>query len=160
MKKIILAGIFSAATAAIVGSGAAWGVIHYMQSSSPVVASNKDSKPQAEEVKAKDESNSIFVSLPESVVTLHDDENDDHYMLVELAMVADDEKDSKKILADEPLYQSIVVSTLSEMKYESVRTLKIADIKEMLLNTMNKEVQARGMPVPWSDILVKKVVFQ
>lgn len=160
MKKIILAGIFSAATAAIVGSGAAWGVIHYMQNSSPVVASNKDSKPQAEEVKAKDESNSIFVSLPESVVTLHDDENDDHYMLVELAMVADDEKDSKKILADEPLYQSIVVSTLSEMKYESVRTLKIADIKEMLLNTMNKEVQARGMPVPWSDILVKKVVFQ
>lgn len=160
MKKVILAGIFSAATAAVVGSGAAWGVIHYMQNASQVTASNAQSKQQVEEVKAKDESNSIFVSLPESVVTLHDDENDDHYMLVELAMVAEDDKDSKKIIADEPLYQSIVVSTLSEMKYENVRTLKIGDIKELLLNTMNKEIKARGMTIPWTDILVKKVVFQ
>ncbi|WP_312950591.1 flagellar basal body-associated FliL family protein [Superficieibacter sp.] len=160
MKKIILAGIFSAVTAAIVGGGVAWGVIHYMQNSSSVAASNTESRPQVEEVKVKDGSKSLFVSLPESVVTLHDDENDNHYMLVELAMVADDEQNSKRILADEPLYQSIVVSTLSEMKYENVRTLKISDIKEILLNTMNKEVQARGIPIPWSDILVKKVVFQ
>jgi flagellar FliL protein len=67
------------------------------------------------------------------VVTLHDDEGSDRYMVAELVMVVDSEKDAEKIKKDEPLYQSITVDELSNMKYEDIRALKISDIRRKYL---------------------------
>ncbi len=108
----------------------------------------------------QDESSSIFVSLPETVVTLHDGEGDDHYMLAELVMVAETDKDAEKIKKEEPLYQSITVNQLSDMKYEDIRALKISDIRQTVAETLKKELAMRKMSMPYKDILVKKVVFQ
>ncbi|WP_318358119.1 flagellar basal body-associated FliL family protein [Enterobacter sp.] len=156
MKKIMIAGVFSAALALVVGGGAAWGVIHYMQADKKSAATPGNNAVQ----KKEHNENQAFVSLPESIVTLHDAGSEDRYMLVELAMVAEDEKASKEIIADEPLYQSIVVSTLSDMKYEDVRQMKISEIKKMLIASLNAELKNRDIPAPYSDLLVKKVVFQ
>lgn len=156
MKKIVIAGIFSATLALVVGGGAAWGVIHYMNGKKETAAAPKKAEPK----KKEHNENESFVSLPESIVTLHDAGGEDRYMLVELAMVADNEKASKEIIADEPLYQSIVVATLSDMKYEDIRKLKISEIKKMLITSINTELKNRDLTAPYSDILVKKVVFQ
>ncbi|WP_249415205.1 flagellar basal body-associated FliL family protein [Citrobacter sp. RHBSTW-00903] len=120
----------------------------------------KAAKPAEIPEENQDESSSIFVSLPETVVTLHDSEGTDRYMVAELVMVVDSEKDAEKIKKDEPLYQSITVDELSNMKYEEIRALKISDIRKKVFENLKIELAKRKMATPYKDILVKKVVFQ
>ncbi|GKX55730.1 flagellar basal body protein FliL [Leminorella grimontii] len=157
MKKILLIGLFSALLAAVVGGGAAFGVMHYMQKSMPV----SGAKAEPEKAKSKgEERTNMFVSLPEAIITLQDSANDDRYIVLELVMVTDAKPGADRIKADEPLYQSIVVNTLMDMSYEQVRSLKISEIRTLLMSALDKELKAREITVPYSDVLVKKVVFQ
>ncbi|MDE9611681.1 flagellar basal body-associated FliL family protein [Citrobacter portucalensis] len=156
MKKIVIACVISSVVALGIAGGAGWGIYHFM---------NKGATAKAEKAvdvaeDNQDETSSIFVSLPETVVTLHDNEGEDHYMLAELVMVVDSDKDAEKIKKEEPLYQSITVDQLSDMKYEEIRSLKISEIRTMVSNTLKKELAQRKMATPYKDILVKKVVFQ
>ncbi|SUX68463.1 flagellar associated protein [Citrobacter braakii] len=132
------------------------GIYHFMNKG----ATAKAAKPAEIPEENQDESSSIFVSLPETVVTLHDSEGTDRYMVAELVMVVDSEKDAEKIKKDEPLYQSITVDELSNMKYEEIRALKISDIRKKVFENLKIELAKRKMATPYKDILVKKVVFQ
>ncbi len=119
MKKIVIACVISSVVALGIAGGAGWGIYHFMNKG----ATAKAAKPAEIPEENQDESSSIFVSLPETVVTLHDSEGADRYMVAELVMVVDSEKDAEKIKKDEPLYQSITVDELSNMKYEEIRVL-------------------------------------
>ncbi|MEG0100581.1 MAG: flagellar basal body-associated FliL family protein [Citrobacter sp.] len=156
MKKIVIACVISSVVALSIAGAAGWGIYHFMAKGTMVASE----KPADEAEESQDETSSIFVSLPETVVTLHDSEGQDHYMLAELVMVVDSDKDADKIKKEEPLYQSITVDQLSDMKYEEVRSLKISEIRTMVSNTLKKELTTRKMATPYKDILVKKVVFQ
>lgn len=159
MKKTLMVGMFAATLAILVGGGAAVGAIYYMKDQAPL-SSGDAAAASATKQKAKKEGDDVFVTLPESLITLHDNSGNDRYMLLEVAMVADDEKASKKILADEPLYQSIIVSTLSDMEYDEVRKLKVSEIKQTLLTALKAQLKARDISAPYSDVLLKKVVYQ
>lgn len=156
MKKIVIACLISSVVALGIAGGAGWGVYHYMKKGTTAAAE----KPAQEAEDSQDESSSIFVSLPETVVTLHDNEGSDRYMVAELVMVVDTEKDAEKIKKDEPLYQSITVDELSNMKYEDIRALKISEIRKKIFENLKAELAKRKMATPYKDILVKKVVFQ
>ncbi len=43
-----------------------------------------------------DESKSVFVTLPETIVTLHDNNGADHYLSAELVMVVASDKEAEK----------------------------------------------------------------
>ena len=156
MKKIVIACVISSVVALGIAGGAGWGIYHFMNKG----ATAKAAKPAEIPEENQDESSSIFVSLPETVVTLHDSEGTDRYMVAELVMVVDSEKDAEKIKKDEPLYQSITVDELSNMKYEDIRALKISDIRKKVFENLKIELAKRKMATPYKDILVKKVVFQ
>jgi flagellar FliL protein len=156
MKKIVIACVISSVVALAIAGGAGWGIYHSMNKGNTAAAAT----PAHEAEDSQDESSSIFVSLPETVVTLHDDEGGDRYMVAELVMVVDSEKDAEKIKKDEPLYQSITVDELSNMKYEDIRALKISDIRKKVFENLKVELAKRKMATPYKDILVKKVVFQ
>lgn len=156
MKKIVIACVISSVVALGIAGGAGWGIYHFMNKG----ATAKAAKPAEIPEENQDESSSIFVSLPETVVTLHDSEGTDRYMVAELVMVVDSEKDAEKIKKDEPLYQSITVDELSNMKYEEIRALKISDIRKKVFKNLKIELAKRKMATPYKDILVKKVVFQ
>ena len=156
MKKIVIACVISSVVALGIAGGAGWGIYHFMNQG----ATAKAAKPAEIPEENQDESSSIFVSLPETVVTLHDSEGADRYMVAELVMVVDSEKDAEKIKKDEPLYQSITVDELSNMKYEEIRALKISDIRKKVFENLKIELAKRKMATPYKDILVKKVVFQ
>ena len=156
MKKIVIACVISSVVALGIAGGAGWGIYHSMNKRTTAAAE----VPAHEAEDSQDESSSIFVSLPETVVTLHDDEGRDRYMVAELVMVVDSEKDAEKIKKDEPLYQSITVDELSNMKYEDIRALKISDIRKKVFENLKVELAKRKMATPYKDILVKKVVFQ
>ena len=66
MKKIVVAGVVSAVLALVVGAGAGWvsGII--------MPERKTDCAAQTETVETLDESKSVFVTLPETIVTLHD----------------------------------------------------------------------------------------
>jgi len=156
MKKIVIACVISSVVALGIAGGAGWGIYHFMNKG----ATTKAAKPAEIPEENQDESSSIFVSLPETVVTLHDSEGTDRYMVAELVMVVDSEKDAEKIKKDEPLYQSITVDELSNMKYEEIRALKPSDIRKKVFENLKIELAKRKMATPYKDILVKKVVFQ
>lgn len=153
MKKIVIASVISSVMALVVGSSAGWGVYHYVGGGKPVNVAS----PAVESV---DENNSTFVSLQETIVTLHGSDGTDHYMSAELVMVVMNEKDSEKVKQQEPLYQSIAVERLSEMKYEDIRAMNISGIRGLLTDSLKKELQIRKISAPYKDILVKRVVFQ
>ena len=157
MKKIVIAGLAGVALSIVIGAGAAWFVINEMQPAGAVPPlALKKSAPEKKEKHAND----IFVGLKESIITLGDAQGQDHYMLLALTMVAESEEASKKIQADEPLYQSIILTTLADMEYEKVRTLKINEIKTLLNTALQRELKSRATPGPYSDILISKMVFQ
>lgn len=138
MKKIVVAGVVSAVLALVVGAGAGWGVWHHYAGKG---------KPTA-------------VALPETIVTLHDNNGADHYLSAELVMVVASDKEAEKIKHQEPLYQSIAVECLTEMKFEDLRGMKISAIRKLISDALKKDLQRRKMTAPYKDLLVKKVVFQ
>jgi len=156
MKKIVITGLVGVVLSILIGGGAAWFFINTMQPSGAARLSLKKSAPQNKNKHAND----IFVSLKESVITLSDAQGEDHYMLLALTMVAESEEASKKIQADEPLYQSIILATLADREYEKVRALKINEIKTLLNTALHRELKNRATPGPYSDILISKMVFQ
>ena len=92
MKKIVVAGVVSAVLALVVGAGAGWGVWHhYAGKGKPIAVA------RAESVETMDESKSVFVTLPETIVTLHDNNGADHYLSAELVMVVASDKEAEKI---------------------------------------------------------------
>lgn len=150
MKKIVIASVISSVLALVVGGGAGWGMYHFVGNGKPAAAAHTDA------VESMDESNSLFVSLQETIVTLHDNEGADHYMSAELVLVVATEKESEKIKQQEPLYQSIAVERLSEMKYEEVRAMKISQIRALIAESLKEELKNRKIAAPYKDILVKK----
>ncbi|EFC7717323.1 flagellar basal body-associated FliL family protein, partial [Escherichia coli] len=115
---------------------------------------------RTEAVETLDESKSVFVTLPETIVTLHDNNGADHYLSAELVMVVASDKEAEKIKHQEPLYQSIAVECLTEMKFEDLRGMKISAIRKLISDALKKDLQRRKMTAPYKDLLVKKVVFQ
>lgn len=151
MKKIVVAGVVSAVLALVVGAGAGWGVWHhYAGKGKPIAAA------QTETVETLDESKSVFVTLPETIVTLHDNNGADHYLSAELVMVVASDKEAEKIKHQEPLYQSIAVECLTEMKFEDLRGMKISAIRKLISDALKKDLQRRKMSAPYKDLLVKK----
>ncbi len=151
MKKIVVAGVVSAVLALVVGAGAGWGVWHhYAGKGKPTAAA------QTETVETPDESKSVFVTLPETIVTLHDNNGADHYLSAELVMVVASDKEAEKIKHQEPLYQSIAVECLTEMKFEDLRGMKISAIRKLISDALKKDLQRRKMSAPYKDLLVKK----
>lgn len=153
MKKIVAAGVISSILALAVGGGAGWWMYHNAGNSNIAAA-------KTEAVSSLDESNSLFVSLPETIVTLHGNDGSEHYISAELVMVVENKKDADKIKQQEPLYQSITAERLSEMKYEEARSLKISGIRQVIADSLQKELKMRNISKPYKDVLVKKVVFQ
>lgn len=157
MKKIVFASLVGMALFIIIGGGAAWFVFNYMEKDKPVVESSVANKTAE---RRKQHANDNFVPLKESVITLGDAEGADHYMLLEVTMVAEGEEAAKKIQSDMPLYQSIILAALADMKYEQVRDLKIGEIKSLLSTALSRELKTRTTPGSYSDILISKLVFQ
>lgn len=156
MKKIVIASVISAVLALGIGGGAGWGVYRMMGGTH--AASSGDEPSAAAEV--MNDSTGIFVSLPETIVTLHDNDGNDHYMLAEIVMMVETDKDVERVKKEEPLYQSITVNELSSMKYEEIRALKISEIKALVSETLKTELAKRKISMPYKDVLMKKVVFQ
>lgn len=154
MKKIVIASVISSVIALFIGGGAGWGVYHFVGNGKTATAAH------AVDDESMDESNNLFVSLQETIVTLHDESGADHYMSAELVMVVTNDKESEKVKQQEPLYQSIAVERLSELNYEEVRSMKIAEIRKLIADALKSELKLRKITAPYKDILVKKVVFQ
>lgn len=154
MKKIVFLCLIGTAFIILAGGGSAWLYVNYIQT--PKAAALKNSPPE----KKKQHANDIFVPLKESVITLSDAEGTDRYMLLALTMVAENGEAAKKIQADEPLYQSIILTTLADMKYEKVRALTVGEIKSLLSAALSRELKRRATPGAYSDLLIGKLVFQ
>ncbi|EPY8428256.1 hypothetical protein ACXG8O_003431 [Citrobacter youngae] len=83
MKKIVIACVISSVVALGIAGGAGWGIYHFMNKGAKAKVATTANLAEIPE-ENQDESSSIFVSLPETVVTLHDNEGADRYGCDEL----------------------------------------------------------------------------
>ncbi len=90
MKKIVVAGVVSAVLALVVGPelDGVSGIIMPERKTDCRRADGNGGNP--------DESKSVFVTLPETIVTLHDNNGADHYLSAELVMVVASDKEAEK----------------------------------------------------------------
>ncbi len=157
MKKIIIAGAVNTLLSLLVGGAAAWGVMHFIKPPAVTVMEAPTDKNTAPDMK-----DSVFITMPETLITLKDTAGEDHYMLIGLVFIADgkDKKASDAIGSDQPLYQSILVDTLSSMTWEDIRNDNVNKTRERVKNAFNHWLTTHKMSAPYRDVLVNKMVYQ
>jgi flagellar FliL protein len=153
MKKIIAASLISACLVVLLGGGAGYYLVK-----SGKLGHMTSGKAQAEA--PVNPANLTFISLPETVVTLSDSSGAHHYVLMELALAVSDKDKQNTVRDDESLYQSIIVSTLSQKSFDDIQYMKVPEIRDLLAKALNSELQKRHMEQPFCDVLVTKAVFQ
>ncbi|MCS2171902.1 flagellar basal body-associated FliL family protein [Scandinavium sp. TWS1a] len=153
MKKIIAASLISACLVVLIGGGAGY----YLMKSGKLGHMTSVSVQKEAPV---DKANLTFISLPETVVTLNDSNGGHHYVLMALALGVSEKEKQNIVRDDESLYQSIIVSTLSQKSFDDIQYMTVPDIRDLLAKALRSELQNRHMDPPFCDVLVTKAVFQ
>ncbi|QKN82890.1 flagellar basal body-associated FliL family protein [Scandinavium goeteborgense] len=154
MKKIIAASLISACLVVLIGGGVGFYLVK--SGKLPHLTAAGPAAPAA----PINPENLSFISMPETVVTLNDSNGIHHYVLMELALAVNDKEKQNTVRDDESLYQSIIVSTLSQKSFDDIQYMKVPEIRDLLANALKSELQNRHMEQPFCDVLVTKAVFQ
>lgn len=153
MKKIIAASLISACLVVLIGGGAGY----YLIKSGKL---GHITSGIAQKDAPVDTANLTFISLPETIVTLTDSSGAHHYVLMALALGVNEKEKQNIVRDDESLYQSIIVSTLSQKSFDDVQYMTVPAIRDLLAKALTSELKNRHMDPPFSDVLVTKAVFQ
>lgn len=156
MKKIIAASLISACIVVLLGGAAGYFALKTGKLQGLIGATPASSPAPA----AINPANLSYIAMPETVVTLSDQHGAHHYVLIELALAVADKDKQTVVRADESLYQSIIVSALSQKSFDEIQYMKVPDIRDLLANALKIELEKRHTAIPFCDVLVTKAVFQ
>lgn len=156
MKKIIAASLISACIVVLLGGAAGYFVLKSGKLQG-IMGHSSASQVEAAPVNP---ANLTYVSLPETIVTLSDTHGAHHYVLIEVALAVADKDKQSIVRADESLYQSIIVSALSQKSFDDVQYMKVPEIRDSLAGSLKSELERRHVTMPFCDVLVTKAVFQ
>lgn len=110
--------------------------------------------------KSSEESEVEFVEIKNLVITLKSDGSKEHYLLLELALVTDDPKNSKRTEEMTPAIRGAAVSLLSDMDYDTVRSMSEAELREKILAAATDRFNKLHNSLPFKDVIITKMVFQ
>lgn len=156
MKKIIAASLISACVVALLGGGAGYFALKTGKLQA-LISAPRSSSPAPVTVNP---ANLSYITMPETIVTLSDQRGAHHYVLIEVALALADKDKQSVVRADESLYQSIIVSALSQKSFDDIQYMKVPDIRDLLAKALKSELEKRHTAIPFCDVLVTKAVFQ
>ncbi|AJJ09672.1 flagellar basal body-associated FliL family protein [Yersinia rohdei] len=100
-----------------------------------------------------------FVEIKNMIITLKDNKSE-RYLQLELGVATGDDNDVKKVIAMVPVIQSATVNLLSNMDYQAVRSISIADLRRQLMSEYKIDFENLNSPMPFDDVVISRMVFQ
>lgn len=84
----------------------------------------------------------------------------EHYFVLDLALQAGKEADKVQLESLEPMVRNSVVSHLSALSFDALRELPVSDLQAKLERVLREDLAARNISVPFSNLLVSKLIVQ
>lgn len=84
----------------------------------------------------------------------------EHYFVLDLALQAGKETEKLQLESLEPIVRNSVVSHLSALSFEALRDLSISALQGKLEAVLREDLAARNISVPFSNLLVSKLIVQ
>lgn len=84
----------------------------------------------------------------------------EHYFVLDLALQAGKEIEKLQLESLEPMVRNSVVSHLSALSFDALRDLSVSDLQKKLETVLREDLAARNISVPFSNLLVSKLIVQ
>jgi len=84
----------------------------------------------------------------------------EHYFVLDLALQAGKETEKVQLESLEPMVRNSVVSHLSALSFDALRELPVSDLQKKLESVLREDLAARNISVPFSNLLVSKLIVQ
>lgn len=84
----------------------------------------------------------------------------EHYFVLDLALYGAGKTNPKDLEKIEPLVRNSVVSALSAKNFQQLRKQSIAELQNELQQVLRHDFASLGVPRPFSQVLVSKLVVQ
>jgi flagellar protein FliL len=152
MSRVILL-VVALNTLVTLGGGAVFGYLYFSgRMGAPQAAIGTDSAQRAISEYAYYPIEKIVVNLP--------GENREHYFVLDLALQVDAKAHASTFKQIEPLVRNSVIASLSLLKFADLRALPIAELQARLDVDLHKDFAAKGLALPFSSLLISKLLVQ
>jgi flagellar protein FliL len=152
MKKEIVIGGLAGLLLVVVTGGV--GLYFWLQP-------NQDSKDSTEMVVANDKL-MTFIPLEKFVVSVKDDSDILHYVLIEMSLVTKKPAIEEKIKEYSPVIRNSLVQLYSGQSHQQMLeyTRKITDMQNEILQKINTTIASYGIDPDIDNVLITKFVIQ
>ncbi|MGE4407637.1 flagellar basal body-associated FliL family protein [Pseudomonas sp.] len=100
-----------------------------------------------------------FYPVPKVIVSLRG-EGREHYFVLDLALQAEASDEPKNFAQAEPLVRNSVVSYLSGLSFDELRSLPIGDLQARLETALFADFASKNALAPFKHVLVSKLIVQ
>jgi len=100
-----------------------------------------------------------FFAVQKVIVSVRGDGRE-HYFVLDLALQAEASDEPKKFEQVEPLVRNSVVAYLSGLPFEELRGLKIDELQGRLETVLFADFARQNAAVPFTHVLVNKLIVQ
>ena len=102
----------------------------------------------------------MFVEINNIVINLKSDGSRDRYMLLELALTHHDDAAAKVTESLIPAIRGTTVALLSDKEYDEVRQLSVPQLHDQLMVAYRQRFKELNTPLPFSDVIISKMLLQ
>jgi flagellar protein FliL len=107
----------------------------------------------------KERAEYLFHPVDKVIVSLPGEERE-HYMVFDLVLQADVKTDKKKLEQIDPMVRNSAVAHFSAQGFQVLRSQPIEQLQVALEKAVLAEFENRGVIVPFSHVLISKMVVQ
>nr|WP_224789752.1 flagellar basal body-associated FliL family protein [Pseudomonas fluorescens] len=100
-----------------------------------------------------------FYPIEKIVVNLPG-ENREHYFVLDLALQVDNKAHASTFKQIEPMVRNSVIASLSRLTFAELRAMSIAELQARLDLDLGKDFAAQGLDLPFSGVLISKLLVQ
>lgn len=101
----------------------------------------------------------VFYPVDKIVVNLRGEDRE-HYFVLDLALQGDAEQSVSVFKQAELLVRNAVVGSLSTLPFNQLRALSLTDLQSRLEEDLRKSFSAKGLDIPFTSVLVSKMLAQ
>jgi flagellar protein FliL len=158
MPRIILIMLVVNTLLAVAGIGTSAFLYLNMQDLAQV-ASAEGEKAKNKKAPAKERAEYLFHSVDKVIVSLPGEERE-HYVVFDLVLQADVKTDKKKLEQVDPMVRNSALAHLSAQSFQALRAQPIDQLQAALEKAVLDEFENRSVVVPFSHVLISKMVVQ
>jgi len=156
MPRIILIMLVVNTLLAVAGIGTS--AFLYLNMQDMAQSSGAEGKQEKKEA-PRERAEYLFHSVDKVIVSLPGEDRE-HYMVFDLVLQADMKTDKKKLEQIDPMVRNSAVAHFSSQSFQALRAQPIDQLQANLEKAVLAEFENRSVIVPFSHVLISKMVVQ